>query len=256
MKKIALFAAAILTGASVSASVPAFAAGPSVAYKQLDWPFEGPFGTVDDAAAQRGYQVYREVCAACHSMDLVYFRNLEQIGFSEGEVKTIAAEYTVEDGPDDNGDMFDRPGRPSDSLPAPYANKKAAAASNGGAYPPDLSLMVKARPDGANYMYSLLTGYQEPPADAEENPGKYWNTYFPGHWISMPPPLNEGQVTYGDGTEASVEQMAKDVTVFLQWAAEPEMEARKQTGVKVLLFLLIFTVLFYLSKRRIWSDVK
>lgn len=240
----------------ITASSVAYAAGDVKPPREIDWPFEGTLGKVDDVSAQRGFQVYREVCAACHSMRLNSYRNLQEIGFSEAEVKTIAAEYSVTDGPDDAGDMFERPALPSDRFVSPYTNEQAARASNGGAYPPDLSLMVKARPNGANYMYSLLTGYQEAPEDVKMGTGMHYNPYFAGSQIAMAAPLSEGIVTYGDGTEATVEQMSKDIVNFLQWAAEPEMEQRKQTGIKVLLYLFVFTVLFYLAKNRIWSRIK
>lgn len=234
----------------------AIAGGGDIELKQRDWPFEGAFGTVDRTSAQRGYQVYSEVCSGCHAMKYKSFRNLADLGFSEGEIKTISAEYDIEDGPNDDGDMFERPGRPSDSFPDPFPNEKAAAAANGGAIPPDLSLITKARVDGPNYIYSLMTGYKKAPEGTEVVSDKYWNAYFSGHWIAMPPQLSEGIVTYGDGTEATEEQMAIDLVNFLQWAAEPEMEHRKGMGLKVLAFLAIFTILFYLTKRRIWSDVK
>lgn len=238
-------------------AAPAFASSEGTAHpKQMQWPFDGATGTVDRAAAQRGYQVYKEVCAACHSLKRLSFRNLEAIGFSEEEVKALAAGATVTDGPNDNGEMFERPGRPSDRFVAPFANDKAARAANGGAFPPDLSLIVKARQDGANYLYSLLTGYGDAPADVNMSEGMHYNEYFPGNQIAMPKPLSEGQVTFQDGTSASVEQMAHDVTVFLQWAAEPEMEHRKRMGIKAFIYLIIFTGLFYVAKKRIWSRVE
>jgi ubiquinol-cytochrome c reductase cytochrome c1 subunit len=221
--------------------------------KQMVWPFDGFTGSVDRPAAQRGYQVYKEVCAACHAMDLVSFRNLGNIGFSEGEIKTIAAEYDVVDGPNNDGEMYDRPGRASDRFPAPYANEQASRASNNGAYPLDLSLIIKARPDGANYVYSLLTGYQNAPADFKIGDGMHYNKYFPNHQIAMPSPLSDDLVTYQDGTSATTDQMARDIVNFLQWAAEPEMEDRKRIGIKVMLYLLAFTLLFYFAKRRIWA---
>lgn len=245
-----------LTLLTLFAANAASAAGDVKHPRQIDWPFDGMFGTVDRQAAQRGYQVYKEVCASCHSMDLRAFRNLEAIGFSEGEVKAIAASYTVKDGPNDSGDMFERPGRPSDRFVAPFANEKAARASNGGAYPPDLSLITKARHDGANYVHSLLTGYEAAPADVKMAAGMNYNPYFPNHQIAMAPPLSDDLVTYADGTKATTDQMSRDVVVFLQWAAEPEMEERKRMGIKVLLFLFVMTGLAYVAKKRIWSQVK
>lgn len=225
--------------------------------KKLEWEFDGFFGRFDKQSIQRGYQVYKEVCAACHSMNLMAYRNLQQIGFSEAEVKQLASEYTVTDGPDDNGDMFDRPALPSDRFVAPFANEQAARASNGGAYPPDLSLIVKARHDGANYVYSLLTGFIDAPEGIHINEGKYYNPYFEGHQISMPPPLPDDlTVEYKDGTFASKEQMAIDVVNFLQFAAEPETENRKRMGVKVMAFLTILTILFAIAKKLIWKNVK
>jgi len=224
--------------------------------KQMNWSFDGYDGTVDRQSAQRGFQVYKEVCSSCHSLKLKSYRNLADIGFSEEEVKAIAAGDTVIDGPNDAGDMFERAGRPSDRFVAPFANDNAARSSNNGAFPPDLSLIIKARTDGANYLYSLLTGYENAPEHFELGNGMSYNSYFPGRQIAMPSPLFDGSVEYQDGTSASVDQMSKDVVNFLQWAAEPEMEQRKQMGVKVFLYLLVFTVLFYLAKKRIWKNVK
>lgn len=224
--------------------------------KQMPWSFDGAFGTVDRQSAQRGFQVYREVCAACHSLRLNSYRNLAEIGFSEDEVKAIASSASVLDEPNAEGEVLERPGRPSDRFASPYPNQQAARASNGGAFPPDLSLIVKARPDGANYLYSLLTGYEEPPADVKIGTGMHYNPYFPGGQIAMPAPLADELITYGDGSPATVNQMAYDVVNFLQWAAEPEMEQRKRMGIKVLLYLAVFTVLFVLVKRRIWSRLK
>ncbi|GFZ86578.1 cytochrome c [Rickettsiales bacterium] len=223
--------------------------------KEIKWPFEGVFGKFDRPAAQRGYQVYREVCSACHSLKYVAFRNLKEIGFAEGEVKSIAASYQVQDGPDDSGDMFERPALPSDYFVLPFANKQAAMASNGGAYPPNLSLIIKAEPDGPNYVYSILTGYQDPPEGFEVPPGSYYNLYHENQLIAMSPPLSEGLVSYQDGTEATVEQMAFDVVNFLAWAAEPKMEQRKKTGLKVIIFLSIMTILFIIIKKDIWRDL-
>jgi ubiquinol-cytochrome c reductase cytochrome c1 subunit len=217
----------------------------------VDWQHDGMFGTFDRAAAQRGFQVYREVCSACHGLDFVAFRNLTDLGFSEEQVQALAAEYTVEDGPNDQGEMFERPAAPADPIPPPYPNPQAARVANGGALPPELSLITKARANGSDYVYSVMVGYEEPPADAVGPEGTYYNLYFPGHWIAMPPPLSEG---YGDGTEASVEQMALDVATFLTWAGEPTLEQRKQSGLKVMLFLIVFTGLCYATMRKVWAD--
>ena len=222
---------------------------------QLVWPFEGIFGTFDRQAAQRGAQVYFEVCSACHSNHNLYYRNLKDIGFSEAEIKQLAQKYTVKDGPNAEGEMFDRPALPSDRFVSPYPNEEAARAANNGAYPVDLSLIIKARHDGPNYVFSLLSGYQEAPADIKLMPGLYYNPYFEGGQIAMPPPLTQGQVTFSDDTPATVEQMAKDVVVFLQWAAEPEMEHRKSMGLKVMIFLLVFTLFFYMAKKKIWKNL-
>lgn len=223
--------------------------------QEIKWPFEGIFGKFDRPTAQRGYQVYKEVCAACHSLKYIAFRNLKEIGFTEEEVKSIAASYQVQDGPDDSGDMFERPGLPSDYLVPPFANKQAAMASNGGAYPPNLSLITKAEPDGPNHIYSILIGYRDPPEGFEVPPGSYYNLYNENQLISMPPPLSGGIVSYQDSTEATIEQMALDVVNFLAWAAEPEMEQRKKTGLKVIIFLSIMTILCIVIKRDIWKDL-
>lgn len=224
--------------------------------KQMWWPFEGMFGTFDRQSAQRGAQVYLEVCSACHGLKHLYYRNLQEIGFSAAEIKAIAKEKTVIDGPDDLGDMFERPALPSDAFVSPYQNEAAARASNNGAFPADLSLIVKAREDGANHLFSILTGYVEEPEDVTMMPGLSYNPYFEGGQIAMPPPLVEGQVDFIDGTPATLEQMAKDVTIFLQWAAEPEMEHRKSMGLKVMIFLSIFTILFFIAKKRTWRRIK
>jgi ubiquinol-cytochrome c reductase cytochrome c1 subunit len=220
---------------------------------EVNWPHEGVFGTFDRAAAQRGFQVYRDVCSACHGLTYVSFRNLADLGFSEDQVRALAAEYTVTDGPDDTGEMFERPAVPADPIPPPYPNPQAARAANGGALPPELSLITKARPEGSDYVYSVLVGYDEPPADVEPREGLYYNLFFPGHWIAMPPPLQEGLVAYADGTEATVPQMAADVTTFLTWAGEPTLEQRKQTGLKAMLFLIVFTGLSYATMRKVWA---
>jgi len=233
----------------------AMAAEAEVSLPNRDWSFEGIFGTYNRAELRRGYQVYSEVCSACHSLKFVRYRNLQEIGFTEDEVKAIAESATVIDGPGEDGEMFERPGRPSDAFVPPFPNDQAAMAANGGALPPDLSLMTKARKGGPDYVNAILLGYVDPPADVQIQPGLYYNAYFPGHQIAMPPPLSDDQVTYEDGTPATVAQMAHDVTVFLNWAAEPELEVRKRTGVKTLLFLIVLTGMLYAAKRKIWAGV-
>jgi ubiquinol-cytochrome c reductase cytochrome c1 subunit len=220
------------------------------------WSFEGPFGRFDKAAMQRGFQVYKEVCASCHGVRLLTFRSLGGIGLGEADVKAIAAEYEIEDGPNEDGEMFTRPGRPADKIPPPFANDQAARVVNNGALPPDLSLITKARKGGADYLYAILIGYEdEPPEGVELGEGLSYNHYFKGFQIAMPPPLSEDAVEYIDGTDATVEQMAEDLTQFLMWAAEPKLEARKRLGIKTILFLILLSALFYASKRKIWAKV-
>ena len=259
----------------------AFLAGPALAsggggFKLLDthFHFEGPFGTYDYAAVQRGFQVYKEKCAVCHSMSLLSYRNLRDIGLSEAAVKAIAADVMVDD-VDDKGAKIERPGRPSDRFKSPFANEAAARAANNGASPPDLSLIVKARVDGARYVYSLLQGYDDmAKASAADRAvmdgyakkatgddkavfamatGMNFNKYFPGMQIAMPQPLRDGDVTYIGGAKNDLPQMAKDVVSFLAWASEPKMEERKNTGVKVILFMLILAGLMYAVKRKVWA---
>ena len=223
-----------------------------------DWSFKGITGKFDRAALQRGYQVYTEVCASCHSMRLLSYRNLGEEGgpeFSVEQVKAIAANFEIEDGPNEEGEMFMRPGRPSDKFVSPYPNIQAATAANGGAYPPDMSVLVKSRKGGADYIYSILAGYEDPPADFKLDEGVYYNKYMEGKKIKMSNPLSEGIVTYADGTKATEAQMAKDITTFLTWSAEPHLEARHKTGVRVIIFLIILTVLVYLSMQRLWSRI-
>lgn len=234
----------------------AWAAGDVYPPKQHHWEFDGIFGSFDENSIQRGFQVYREVCSSCHGLKRIAFRNFTQIGFSPEEVKALAAEYTIVDGPDDEGEMFERPGKASDRYPSPYANENAARAVNNGAYPPDMSLIIKARADGANYVHSLLTGYSEAPEGTKLGEGQYYNKYFPGGALAMSAPLMDGQVEYQDGTEASMEQMSHDVVNFLQWAAEPEMQQRKRMGIRVMIFIAIMTVLFYFAKKRIWARLE
>jgi ubiquinol-cytochrome c reductase cytochrome c1 subunit len=225
--------------------------------KQMKWEFDSIFGRFDRASIQRGYQVYKEVCSACHGMKLVAYRNLMEVGFSEDEVKQIASEYLVTDGPNDDGEMFERPGLPSDKFVGPYANEQAARSSNGGAYPPDLSLIIKARHDGPNYVYSLLTGFMDAPDDFHMSEGKNYNPYFEGRQISMPTPItDDGQVDYKDGTYATKEQMVIDVVNFLQWAAEPETEHRKKMGVRTMIFLGILFVILIAAKKAVWRKIQ
>ncbi|WP_175809528.1 cytochrome c1 [Wolbachia endosymbiont of Dipetalonema caudispina] len=221
--------------------------------KKINWSFNGITGFFDRESIQRGYKVYKEVCAACHSMNKIAFRNLQDIGFSEEDIKQIASSYQVKDGPNDLGEMFDRPGIPSDYFIAPFNTKEAAAASNNGAVPPDLSLIIKARHDGANYVYSLLTGYQNSKQD-ENN--LYFNPYFPTGKLAMAPPLFEGIVEYNSTKkQATVENMSYDIVNFLQWAAEPELEHRHKLGFKVIAYLIILTTLFILTNNKVWSKL-
>ncbi|MFA5592457.1 MAG: cytochrome c1 [Micavibrio sp.] len=253
-----VLAVLIAAGLALAAFAPsqAQAATDAETPPKMEWGFDGPFGTYDRAALQRGFQVYKQVCAACHGLNRIAYRNLSALGYSEDQIKSIAAEYTYIDGPDDEGEMFERAGRPSDYFKEPYENENAAKAVNNGALPPDLSLIVKARMGGADYLHGILVGYEEPPEGEELAPGQSWNRYMAGHKIAMPPPLADGMVAYEDGTETSVEQYSRDVTEFLAWAAEPEMEIRKQTGIKVIFFLIVFAGIMYGVKRRIWANVR
>ncbi|MGL4322714.1 MAG: cytochrome c1 [Beijerinckiaceae bacterium] len=264
------------------AATPAYAAGETPEPPAQKWSFAGPFGTFDRAQLQRGFKVYKEVCAACHEMSLVSFRNLSQPGgpeFSEGQIKALAAESKIAT-TDDNGQPIERAGLPADKFPKLYANEKAARATHNGALPPDLSLIAKARTyergfprwvidpfttyqeQGQDYLVALLTGYEEnPPAGVKLQPGQHWNKYMPGNVISMAPPLSAGQIEYPKGPDGkspvpeTVEQYAKDVAAFLTWTAEPHMEARKSLGLRVLLFLVVFAGLLYFSKKRVWKRV-
>ena len=241
----------------LAAGAVAIAAEKEVHPPHKHWHFQGPFGTYDRAAAQRGFQVYKDVCAACHSLRMLSYRNLVELGLTEAQVKGIAAEAQIADLNDD-GAPVDRPGKLSDPIKRPYANDAAAAAANGGKAPPDLSVIVKAREGGADYVHALLTGYvpfeKLTPAQVKEfEVGKddNFNTYFPGHKIAMPAPLADDKVTYVDGTKATVDQMAADVTEFLAWASEPHLEDRNRTGVRVILFLLVLAGMMYAVKRQV-----
>jgi ubiquinol-cytochrome c reductase cytochrome b/c1 subunit len=239
------------------------------------WSFAGPMGKYDRGTLQRGLKVYKEVCANCHGLSYIAFRNLadpDGPGYSPAQAAALASEYKIKDGPNDQGDMFERPGRPADYFPSPFPNDQAARAANGGGLPPDLSLITKARSyergfpwfiidfftqfqeQGPNYVSAILLGFDKKPAGVTLPEGTYYNKYFPGHAIKMPQPLTKGQVTYDDGSPATLEQYSKDVTTFLMWAAEPHMEARKQLGLQVFVFLVIFTLLLYFTKKKVWAD--
>ncbi|HSI40619.1 MAG TPA: cytochrome c1 [Xanthobacteraceae bacterium] len=240
------------------------------------WTFAGPLGKFDRAQIQRGFQVFKEVCSSCHSAHLFAFRNLAQPGgpeFSEAQAKTVAEEYKVQDGPNDAGDMFERPARLSDRWPSPFPNEQAARASNGGAYPPDFSVLAKARTyevgfpgflidivkqyqeNGPDYLHALLNGYTDPPQGFNLPEGAHYNAFFPGHAIKMPNPLSNDQVTYTDGTPQTVDQYSRDVISFMMWLAEPHLEARKRLGMQVMLFLIVFAGLLYFTKKKVWKDV-
>ncbi len=234
-------------------------AAEKVEYLNTDWSFKGLFGKFDRGALQRGYQVYTEVCSSCHSMKYVSYRNLAEKGgpeFTEAQAKVIAASFEVKDGPNADGEMFTRPGKLSDKFVMPYENVKAAQAANGGAYPPDMSVLVKARGGGVDYIYSLLQGYEDPPAGFILDDGVYYNKFMYGNKIKMSNQLSDGLVEYADGTNATVEQMSKDVTTFLMWTAEPHLEARHQMGFKAIVYLIILTILVYFSMKRIWSRIE
>jgi ubiquinol-cytochrome c reductase cytochrome c1 subunit len=271
-----MFSAAVATAAEEgghSAAEPTHF--PILKPQEMDWSFAGPFGTYDKGQLQRGFKVYREVCSACHSMSLVTFRTLEDLGYSEAQVRAIAAEYTVTDGPDADGEMFERPAIPSDRFPSPFPNEAAAAAANGGAAPPDFSLIAKARAvergfptfvfdvftqyaeAGPDYIHALLTGYEmEPPEGMEIAEGTYYNPYFiAGKSLAMAQPISDGQVTYDDGAPETLDQYSRDVSAFLMWAAEPHLEERKKVGFRVMIFLVIFAGLVYLTKRKVWAEV-
>ncbi|MCO5162883.1 MAG: cytochrome c1 [Mesorhizobium sp.] len=286
MKKILIgFAAAAVglaahVGLAVAAEETAHSAAEPTHFPikkppEMDWSFAGPFGTYDKGQLQRGLKVYKEVCAACHSMKLVPFRALEDLGYNEAQVKAFAAEYEVQDGPNADGEMFTRPAIPSDYFPSPFPNDEAAAAANAGAAPPDLSLIAKARAvergfplfvfdiftqyaeGGPDYIHALLTGYDETPPEGMEIPeGTYYNPYFnAAKSLAMPKPINDDAVTYDDGAPQTVDQYSRDVSAFLMWAAEPHLEARKQTGFNVMVFLVLFAGLVYMTKRKIWASV-
>ena len=223
---------------------------------EKNWSFNGVFGTFDRASLQRGYQVYTEVCSGCHSVQHLSYRNLSEKGgpeFSVEEAKAIASQFEVEDGPNSDGEMFYRLGRLSDKFVKPYPNVEASTAANGGAYPPDMSVLAKARAGGADYIYSLLLGYEEAPAGIELDDGVYYNKYMPGKKIKMSEPVTDGIVEYLDGTDSTKEQVAKDITTFLVWASEPHLESQHRMGFKTIIYLIILITLVYMSKQKVWS---
>lgn len=281
-----LLVAALAVSGIATLAQPAVAAGGAEKPPRQQWSFSGPFGTFDRAQLQRGFKVYREVCASCHGLEKISFRNLSQPGgpqFTDGQVKTLAAEYKVMDGPNEQGEMFERPARPSDRFPKPFPNPEAAKAANNGAVPPDFSVIAKARSyergfpfylfdivtqfqeQGVDYITALLLGYEEPPKGVTVEPGLHYNRYFPGNKIAMGNPLvavfdDAGKPHdasfYTDGTPVTREQVARDVSAFLMWAAEPKMEERKKTGAKVMFWLILLAGLLYLTKKRIWSRLE
>ena len=243
----------------------------SPAPPRVKWSFSGPFGKYDRAQLQRGLKVYREVCSVCHGLKYVAFRNLADLGYSEAQVKAIAAEYKIQDGPNDQGEMFEREGRPADYFPTPWPNENAARARYNGV-PPDMSVLAKARgyergfpwfifdmftqfqEHGVDYIHALMTGYKEkPPAGVTLPQGSFYNEYFPGHAIAMPPPLSDKRIDYTDGSPTTVDQFSKDVAAFMMWAAEPHLEARKRIGFQVMIFLLVLSGLLYFTKKKVWA---
>ena len=251
MRKLIL---STLAAFSMAAALPVLAEeGPALEHQ--NWPWLGVFGKYDQAQLKRGFQIYHDVCSNCHSLKLVAYRNLAEIGFTEDEIKAFAAEKTVKDGPNDAGEMFDRPARPSDHFVPPFANDQAARAANNGALPPDQSLLVKARKGGPDYIYSLLVGYVDPPEGFTVADGMNYNSVFPGHQIAMPPPIADDVVTFADGTPSKKEEISKSIVAFLNWTSEPELDARHALGLKVMAFLVLLTGMLYVAKRRIWSKV-
>mgnify|MGYP000011661071 FL=1 len=237
--------------------IPNLFAEEAMSLKKQNWSFEGIFGRYDNSTLQRGLQIYQEVCSACHGMKRLRFRELRDLGFTDGQIKIYAETFEILDGPNELGEMFLRPGEPSDTFVSPYKNKEEAKAAFGGAYPPDLSLLTKAIKNGPNYIYSLLTGYEEsPPKGFELTDGLYYNPYYDGKVIAMPPPLYDNAIEYIDGTNASLDQLSYDIVHFLNWAAEPKLQQRKSLGLKVLLFLIVLTLLLYVTMKEIWSRIE
>ena len=256
MRKVLIISLAILLSLSIQLKINS---AEKVELIKTDLTFKGLLGKFDRASLQRGYQVYTEVCAACHSMKYISYRNLMEKGgpeFSEAQVKAIAASFDVTDGPNADGEMFSRPARLSDKFPMPYPNEKAAQAANGGAYPPDMSVLAKARKGGVDYLYSVLLGYEDPPAGVTLDEGVYYNKFMYGNKIKMPKVLEDDLIEYSDGTPVTEEQMAKDVVTFLMWSAEPHLETRHKMGFRAIIYLIILTVLVYFSMKKIWSRIE
>ena len=256
MRKVLIISLAILLSLSIQLKINS---AEKVELMKTDWTFKGLLGKFDRASLQRGYQVYTEVCAACHSMKYISYRNLMEKGgpeFSEAQVKAIAASFDVTDGPNADGEMFSRPARLSDKFPMPYPNEKAAQAANGGAYPPDMSVLAKARKGGVDYLYSVLLGYEDPPAGVTLDEGVYYNKFMYGNKIKMPKVLEDDLIEYSDGTPVTEEQMAKDVVTFLMWSAEPHLETRHKMGFRAIIYLIILTILVYFSMKKIWSRIE
>jgi ubiquinol-cytochrome c reductase cytochrome b/c1 subunit len=272
-KIIALALAASLLGLAGSAFAADEQSHETPQPPRQKWSFAGPFGHYDKGQLQRGFKVYKEVCAVCHGMKYVAFRNLEALGYSDGQVKAIASEYKIPDGPNDQGEMFERAGRPADYFPTPWPNENAARARYNGV-PPDFSVLAKARgyergfpwfifdmfiqfqEHGVDYIHALMVGYKEmPPAGVTLPAGSFYNEYFPGHAIAMPPPLSDKRVDYTDGSPTTVDQYAKDVAAFMMWAAEPHLEARKRIGFQVMIFLLVLAGLVYFTKKKVWATL-
>jgi len=256
VRKVLIISLAIILSLSIQLKINS---AEKVELMKTDWTFKGLLGKFDRASLQRGYQVYTEVCAACHSMKYISYRNLMEKGgpeFSEAQVKAIAARFDVTDGPNADGEMFSRPARLSDKFPMPYPNEKAAQAANGGAYPPDMSVLAKARKGGVDYLYSVLLGYEDPPAGVTLDEGVYYNKFMYGNKIKMPKVLEDDLIEYSDGTPVTEEQMAKDVVTFLMWSAEPHLETRHKMGFRAIIYLIILTVLVYFSMKKIWSRIE
>jgi ubiquinol-cytochrome c reductase cytochrome b/c1 subunit len=264
---------ALVLAASVAATASPARAQEAEAPPLQHWSFSGPFGTYDQAQLQRGFKVYREVCSNCHSLKLLSFRNLADAGgpgFTEAQAAAVAESYQIDDGPNDQGQMFQRPGKVSDFFPPPFPNDQAARAALGGGLPPDMSVLAKERgfpwfifeaftqyqEGGPDYIHAILNGYADPPQGFVLPPGTHYNKYFPGHAIAMPKPLSDGQVKYTDGTPETVDQYGRDIAAFLMWAAEPKLDERKRLGFQVMIYLIVLSGLLYFTKKKVWHEVE